>query len=196
MKTFRKALVLLLLIALAVMPFAGLSESETDSESELDSESEAEAVSAFEVLRTLMEEPQSEDIPVVRGESFLAELNDKTPDGILCQILFENKRDQKKKEVLDENGNPIQDFKIINSAINSDKKYEAVRYANLTREQMLYYAYVIGSNYNSLQSMLPYGETFSIVVKFGENILLNNKTKNAAAFTDTVIEAVTELAGE
>ena len=196
MKTFRKALAMLLLIILAVMPLAGLSESETEPDSELETEAEAEEASAFETLRTLMEEPLSADIPVIRGEAFQAELSEKTPDGILCQILFENKIDQRKKEIKDENGNPIQDFKIINSAINSERKYEAVRYANLSMEQMLYYAYVIGSNYNMLQGMLPHGETFSIVVKFGDKILLINDAENAAEFTNTIIEAVAGLAGE
>lgn len=195
MKTFRKVLVMLLLMAL-LLPVAGLSESETEQDPELETETETEIVSAFETLRALMEEPQSADIPAIQGESFQAELTDKTPDGILCQILFENKLDQRKKEVKDENGNPILDFKIINSAVNSDRKYEAVRYTGLTMEQMLYYTYLISVNYNTIQGMLPYGETFSVVVKFGENILVVNDAENAAELTNTVIDAVAASAGK
>lgn len=195
MKSFRKALAILLLMAL-LLPVAGLGESETEQDTELETETETETVSAFETLRTLMEDPQSADIPVVQGQSFQAELTDKTPDGILCQILFENKLDQRKKEIKDENGNPIQDFKIINSAVNSEEKYEAVRYAGLTMEQMLYYAYLISANYSTIQALLPYGETFSIVVKFGENILVVNDAENAAELTKTVIDAVTAFAGQ
>ena len=207
MKLFKKALALLLLmiLALTLLPAAGLGEEEAEEESK----------SAFETLRELMETQLSPDIPVREGEAFTnvvvdddiiaqrvaenpkknkASSYNKTPDGILCQILFENRQSSKKKDVKDKSGNPVQEFKIINSAINDNYEYEAVRYNNLTTEQMLYYAYIITANYSTIQDKLPAGETFSVVVKSGDNLLLINDTETARAFADHVAETVAKLA--
>ena len=206
MKMFRKALAMLLLMVLAaaLLPAAGFGEEEVE-----------EADSAFEALRVLMETQFSADIPVAKGESFTTFVIDddyiakrvaenpkrnkessynKTPDGILCQILFENKQNSKRKDVKDQDGNPVQEYKIINSAINSNYEYEAVRYSNLTTEQMLYYAYLLSANYSDIQGKLPAGETFSLVIKYGENLLLINDKESAEDFSAHVIDAVAKLA--
>lgn len=206
MELFKKTIALLLLMALALtmLPAAGLGEKE-----------EEESKSAFETLRALMETQFSPDIPIKEGEVFTnividddviaqrvaenpkknkASSYNKTPDGILCQILFENRQSSKKKDVKDKSGNPVQEFKIINSAINDNYEYEAVRYNNLTTEQMLYYAYIITSNYSTIQDKLPAGETFSIVVKSGDNLLLINDTETARVFADHIADAVAKLA--
>jgi len=206
MEMFRKALAMLLLMVLAaaLLPAAGFGEEEVE-----------EADSAFEALRVLMETQFSADIPVAKGESFTTFVIDddyiakrvaenpkrnkessynKTPDGILCQILFENKQNSKRKDVKDQDGNPVQEYKIINSAINSNYEYEAVRYSNLTTEQMLYYAYLLSANYSDIQDKLPAGETFSLVIKYGENLLLINDKESAKDFSAHVIDAVAKLA--
>ena len=162
MKMFRKALAILLLMVLAaaLLPAAGFGEEEGE-----------ESDSAFEALRELMETQFSADIPVAQGEPFTTFVIDddyiakrvaenpkrnkessynKTPDGILCQILFENRQNSKRKDVKDQAGNPVQEYKIINSAINDNYEYEAVRYSNLTTEQMLYYAYLLSASGRNL----------------------------------------------
>ena len=203
MKMFEKVLAILLLMALALSPVTGLGE-----------EDEEESKTAFETLRDLMETQFSPDIPVREGEDFAnividddiiakrvaenpkknkASSYNKTPSGILCQILFEN-RQKARKDVTDKSGTPVQEFKIINSAINGDYEYEAVRYNHLSLEQMLYYAYVVSSNYSAVQDKLPAGETFSIVVKYGDSILLINDVKQAEEFSRHVADAVAKLA--
>lgn len=206
MKLFKKAIAVFLLMIMALLPAAGLVESE-----------EEESKSAFETLRDLMESPDASDIPVpvIQGEVFTNVVVDddyiakrvaenpkkrkesgynRTPNGIVCQILFENAQDTGNNVILDRDGNPIQQFKIINSAINDNYEYEAVRYNWLTLEQMLYYAYIISSNYSTIQDLLPPGETFSIVVKYGSEILLINDAKLAKEFTDHIVDIVAKLA--
>ncbi len=204
MKKFRKALILLLMMAVTLFSVEGFGE-----------EAKSDAEDAFETLRTLMEEPLSESIPVQKGHSLYAEvmsveaakaISDNTaptPVDIVCQIQIDFEQNE---------------YKIINSAINdvsgsemadesgdeeanagsSDEtfvKYEAVTYSNLTQEQMLYYAYLIGSNYSTIQSKLPFGLTFLIVVKYGDNdlIMINDEIK-AMEFTKTVKDIVANLA--
>ncbi len=214
MKMFKKAIAVMLLVIMALLPVAGLAEEE-----------ETEEKSAFETLKALMEEQLSVDKPV-EGATFTAVLTEDsadgkmhgTPDGILCQILFENMKDPKnpRKDLLDkETKKPTVDpenLKIIISARSEvpaeaseeesgessdegpEMQYEAVRYSGLTIEQMLYYAYIISSNYNTIQAKLP-GETFSIVVKYGQDILLINSPEKAAEFANTVKESVAGLTG-
>jgi len=194
MKMFRKALVMLLLMALAVtlLPAAGLAES--DLELDPESESEEPEETGFDALRKLMEEPLSENIPAAEGKTQYADItvaqNNQagTPDGILCQLLFNENR-------------------IINSGVTKVKKdgteeyedkYTAVTYSDLTAEQMLYYAYVISTNFNTVQDMMPYGTSFSIVIKFGggpEDLLLINDAELAATFTEKIVNLVATLSG-
>ena len=194
MKMFRKALVMLLLMALAVtlLPAAGLAESDLELD---ESESAEPEETGFDALRKLMEEPLSESIPAAEGKTLYADItvaqNNQagTPDGVLCQLLF------------NEN-------KIINSGVSKVKKdeaeeyedkYTAVTYSDLTTEQMLYYAYVISTNFNTIQDMLiPYGTSFSIVIKFGdgpEDLLLINDAELAATFTEKIVDLVATLSG-
>ena len=207
MKLFKKAIAVLLLIIIVLLPAAGLVESEEGEETK----------SAFETLRDLMESPDASDIPVpeIKGEVFTNVVVDddyiakqvaenpkkrkesgynRTPNGIVCQILFENAQDTGGNDITDQDGNPIQQFKIINSAINEKYEYEAVRYNWLTLEQMLYYAYIISSNYSLIQDQLPPGETFSIVVKYGSEVILINDEKLAKEFTDHIVDLVAKLA--
>ena len=206
MKLFKKAIAVFLLMIMALLPAAGLVESEEGEESK----------SAVEALRELMETPFSPDIPVAKGEVFTNIVIDdaviaekiaadtkktkkesdynRTPDGVVCQILFENAQVKRGEDVIDKDGNPVQQYKIINSAINGNYEYEAVRYNWLTLEQMLYYAYVISSNYSAIQDLLPPGETFSIVVKYGTEILLINDAKLAEEFASHVVDMVAKLA--
>ena len=201
---FKKALAILLLVIMALPAVSGLGEEAEEEKS------------AFETLRDLMETQFSPDIPVAEGEAFKAPVIDdeeitrrveadptgkakesdftKTPTGLLlCEIRFEDAQ-KARRTVYDKDKNPIREYKIINSSINDDYEYEAVRYNHLTLEQMLYYAYVVSSNYDMIQQKMPYGESFAIVIKFGNEILLINDSENAAKFSQSVIDTVMNLA--
>ena len=67
MKTFRKALAVLLLIMMALLPAAGLGEFETEEES-------GQEASAFETLQKLLSDPLSPDIQVAEGTSYFADI--------------------------------------------------------------------------------------------------------------------------
>ena len=200
MNHFRKMLILFLVMAMTLLSAVSLGEEGKSGEEE-----------AFETLRSLMEEPLSDSIPPIEGHSLYAEVvtvsesKNPTPVDIVCQFQVDFEKNE---------------YTIINSAINdvpgselSDGddpesentetddetfvKYEAVTYSDLSQEQFLYYAYVIGSNYNTIQNQLPFGMTFLIVVKYGDSdLIMINDEATASEFTKTIVDIVTSLAGE
>ena len=209
MKLFKKAIVILLLMAITLLPVAGLGE-ETDESAE----------TAFEALRELMEEPKSNDIPAIKGTSLYAQvigveaaakaMTNPTPVDIVCQVQIDFESNEYEIVISAINDVSVEEMAANNANVealigkeNVEKTeekfrlYEAVSYSGLTREQMLYYIYVISSNYSIIQNELPFGMTFLIVAKYGENdLIMINDAERAAELRDTVIDIVTTLAGE
>ncbi len=205
MKMFKRMLAMLLLTAVALLPVAGLGEEETKSEAE----------DAFETLRTLMEKPLSESIPEKKGSSLYAEVktvedakavSDNTPPtpvDIVCQIYFDNGSviiasiNDVPVDELTANNVDVKDIitsREITEGAENYRLYEAVSYTDLNLEHMLYYAYIISSNYETIQDQLPFGMTFLIVVKYGDNglIMINDENK-AEEFTESVKKVITNL---
>ena len=69
MKTFRKAIAVLLLMSVILLPASGLA-------------------SGFDTLKTLVEMEFSDTIPAPEGYSIYNDVESETDNGVLCVIIF------------------------------------------------------------------------------------------------------------
>ena len=70
MKSFKRSLALLLMLAIALLPVAGLGEA------------------AIDAMKTLIEVPQVESLPAAVGTSIYSEVDSDTDKGCLCMLTM------------------------------------------------------------------------------------------------------------
>ena len=135
----------------------------------------------FEFLKLLMEKPLSDDVtvPLATGKSITSDVKEDTSHGVLCTIMFSDE------------GNTI-----MISGINDGGKYEIVLYSDLSMVQMLYYSYLVSKAYSEIQSMMPSGEIYSILVSYGDDVVFINDASKAEQFAQTIMDTVKELANQ
>ena len=86
---------------------------------------------------------------------------------------------------------------ILLTGINGSGKYEIRMYSDLSLIQMLYYSFVVSSNYSKIQSKLKSGAQYSILVTYGEDgVILITDAQKAAEFRDTIVSATEQLANQ
>ena len=136
----------------------------------------------FETLKALLETPASSSIPVPEGTSLFDDVDDETDDGILALFMF---------------GDTENESSIIISGINGNGKYEMRFYSGLNVMQMLYYSYVVSTGYSTVQSGLPGGAQYSILISYGEDqIILITDQEKADTFAESVITSIQQLVGQ
>ena len=160
MRNPRKVLALLLLVSVTLLPVAGLA-------------------AGFDVLKTLIEMPVSEDMKPAEGLSTYSDVSADTSQGVLCIVTY------------GENGN---DSSMMISGINDDGKYEIRMYSDLDFMQIIYYSYLVSKSYSLVQEGLPSGEKYLIIVSLGEdNSFTIGNVNESALFADTVQNSITDL---
>lgn len=137
------------------------------------------AENAFDALKNLVDTPQT-DITLASGYSIFNDPDSDTSDGVLCMIMFGDESNV-----------------MMISGINGSGKYEIRMYSDLSLIQMLYYSFVVSSNYSKIQSKLKSGAQYTILVTYGEDgVILITDAQKAAEFRDTFVSATEQLANQ
>ena len=162
MKSFRKLISVLLILAIAILPVTALADTGIDS------------------VKRIMSQNPTDDISAPKGTSIYNDVTSETSKGVLCLITFKDDSNM-----------------ITVSGINGNGKYEIAMYSDLSLVQMLYYSFMISNSYRSIQKLMPSGESFMILVTYGEDgvIIIMDESK-ADEFRDTILKAVESLANQ